>query len=79
MASDMGCPPSWGDPKQLPATGGTKARHVYEAIGIQRTVGGIPCEVVHGHVDQKSCVANAVRRGAAAFFKALLIYSPVSS
>jgi hypothetical protein len=78
MASDMGCPAAWGDPKELSATGGSNVGSVYSAIGAQRSIGGIPCELVHGHVDQKSCVANAARRGAAAFLKAVMIYSPVS-
>jgi hypothetical protein len=78
MASDMGTPASWGDPKQLSATGGTGVRDVYRALGTQRAVGGIPCELVHGHVDQKSCAVNAARRGAVVFLKALMIYSPVS-
>lgn len=77
MAADMGCPPTWGDPQALPAHGGPGARSTYRTMGAKRCAGGIPCELVHGDVNHQSCVANAWRRGAAAFMKALLIYSPV--
>jgi hypothetical protein len=77
MATDMGCPPTWGDPQVLPAHGGPSARSTYRTLGAKRRAGGIPCELVHGDVNHQSCVANAWRRGTAAFMKALLIYSPV--
>lgn len=79
MVADMGCPPAWGDPSRLPAYGNHASGTVYESLSVKgrHGLGGLPCEVVHGRVDQHSCVANSARRGGRVFLKALLIYTPV--
>ncbi|TFK57302.1 hypothetical protein OE88DRAFT_1715986 [Heliocybe sulcata] len=79
MAEDIGIPKSWGDAARLPPHGGPAADHAWKALGVPgRTgVGGLPCEIVHGGMDRKSCTANATRRGAKAFLEALAIYLPV--
>lgn len=80
MATDMGCPPAWGDTALLPAYGGAESGAIYENLGVRgrHGLGGLPCELVHGRIDRHSCFANAARRGGSVFLKALLIYTPVS-
>lgn len=79
LAADLGCPPAWGDTAFIPAYGGPAGDRIYRALGVKgrNGLGGLPCEIVHGGVDQHSCAANASRRGAKAFLKAVLIYTPV--
>lgn len=42
------------------------------------SVGGLPCEIVHGTVTGESCIANFVIRGLHAFLQAFALYAPVS-
>lgn len=42
------------------------------------SVGGLPCEIVHGSVTGGSCTANFGIRGLHAFLEALALYVPVS-
>ncbi|KAJ8522563.1 hypothetical protein ONZ45_g885 [Pleurotus djamor] len=84
MSDDLGYPPSWGDPRILPARGGKFANTIWPGVGVNNRpgVGGLPCEVVHGGVPSRfgldaSCTANASIRGFHAFMKALTIYIPV--
>jgi hypothetical protein len=84
MAQDLGYPPSWGDPAQLPAFGGTLANATWRKLGVasRPNVGGFPCEIVHGGLQQKwglgnSCTGNAVIRIAVAFVEAMALYLPV--
>ncbi|KZT30380.1 hypothetical protein NEOLEDRAFT_1125908 [Neolentinus lepideus HHB14362 ss-1] len=79
MAQDMGIPKSWGDAAILPPHGGPAADHVWKMLGVpgRNGIGGLPCEIVHGSMDKKSCTANATRRGAKAFLEALALYVPI--
>lgn len=79
MAQDIGVPSSWGNPAMLPPRGGLSANNTWAVLGVmgRNGVGGLPCEIVHGGMDRKSCTANSARRGAKAFVEALLIYLPV--
>lgn len=84
MAQDLGYPPSWGDPAQLPAFGGTLANITWRKLGVasRPNVGGFPCEIVHGGLQQKwglgnSCTGNAAIRIAVAFVEAMALYLPV--
>jgi hypothetical protein len=42
------------------------------------SVGGVPCEIVHGSVTEGSCTTNFGIRGLHAFLEALALYVPVS-
>ena len=79
LARDLGYPPAWGDPAQLPAYGGALADRTWKELSVpgRRGVGGIPCEIVHGGVAGHNCTANAVIRGMHAFAEALALYLPV--
>jgi len=79
MAADLQLNPLWGDPRYLPAYGGSEAHHAWEALCVKgrRGIGGIPCDVVHCGVAGNSCTGNALQRGIRAFGQALLIYAPV--
>jgi hypothetical protein len=81
----LGFPASWSDPFVLPAYGGSVANAVWKSIGVHSRsgVGGLPCEIVHGHTGvslglQQSCAANTGLRALKAFLEALVIYLPVS-
>ncbi|KAF8350059.1 hypothetical protein F5887DRAFT_1223544 [Amanita rubescens] len=83
-SQDLGFPKEWGDPSRVPPYGGQSANPVWQTLGVQTrsSVGGIPCEVVHGRVGQyfglsSSCTTNAFLRGVTAFIKAVAIYLPV--
>ncbi|PPQ64375.1 hypothetical protein CVT26_002082 [Gymnopilus dilepis] len=83
-ARDVGLPPSWGDPNQLPAYGRTVANEAWKRLGVTSRpgVGGIPCEVLHRNVGSAfgltgSCTANAALRTLTGFTEALIIYLPV--
>jgi hypothetical protein len=80
LAQDLGYPAQLGDPKLLPAHGGHVANTVWNVLGVQGrgSVGGIPCEIVHGAVTGGSCTANFMIRGVHAFLEALALYVPVS-
>lgn len=80
LAQDLGYPTSWGDPKVLPAYGGYAAKAMWNALGVRGrgSVGGLPCEIVHGSVTGGSCTANSGIRGLHAFLEALALYVPVS-
>ncbi|KXN90028.1 hypothetical protein AN958_05033 [Leucoagaricus sp. SymC.cos] len=82
-ASDLGRPVSWADPTVLPARGGSSVNEVWNGLGVKSRpgVGGLPCEVVHGHVGRSlglsnSCLANTGLRGVKAFMEAIAIYIP---
>ncbi|PFH54481.1 hypothetical protein AMATHDRAFT_134596 [Amanita thiersii Skay4041] len=82
-AQELGHPAQWGDPLSLPAIGGQAANVTWQTLGVKSrpNIGGIPCEIVHGHVGQEfglsaSCTANAFLRGVTAFLKAVAIYLP---
>lgn len=79
LSQDLGYPAQWGDPKLLPAYGGYTASAVWKVLGAHRrgTVGGLPCEIVHGSVTGGSCTANVAIRGVHAFLEALALYLPV--
>ncbi|KAI0308198.1 hypothetical protein B0F90DRAFT_135342 [Multifurca ochricompacta] len=79
LSQDLGYPAQWGDPKSLPAHGGYAASAVWEALGLRGrgSVGGLPCEIVHGSVTGGSCSANAAIRGLHAFLEAVALYLPV--
>ena len=81
LSKDLGYPPAWGDPGQLPAYGGPQADKMWSALSVvnRSGLGGLPCELVHGGVTGGSCTANAGIRGAQAFAEALALYLPVSS
>ena len=86
FAQDLGYPASWGDSSLLPPFGGEIANERWKALGVsgRESVGGLPCEIVHGGVGKMlsgggSCVANAVERGTIGFLQAMLIYLPVSA
>ena len=80
LARDLGYPAQFGDPKLLPAHGGHVANAVWNVLGVQErgSVGGLPCEIVHGAVTGGSCTANFTIRGVHAFLEALALYVPVS-
>jgi len=80
LAQDLGYPAQLGDPKLLPAYGGHVANAVWNVLGVRErgSVGGIPCEIVHGAVTGGSCTANFTIRGVHAFLEALVLYVPVS-
>ena len=80
FAQDLGYPARWGDPKVLPAYGGYAAKAGWNALGVlgRGSVGGLPCEIVHGSVTGGSCTANFGIRGLHAFLEALALYVPVS-
>lgn len=84
LSQDLGHPPSWGDPAQLPAYGGAIANATWQKLGMtgRRGVGGFPCEVVHGGLGVKwglgnGCTTNAALRLALAFVEAIALYLPV--
>ncbi|KAF8274099.1 hypothetical protein EI94DRAFT_1768946 [Lactarius quietus] len=79
LSQDLGYPGQWGDPKLLPACGGYAASAAWKALGVHRrgSVGGLPCEIVHGSVTGGSCTANVAIRGLHAFLEALALYLPV--
>ncbi|KAI0257144.1 hypothetical protein BJV78DRAFT_1116126 [Lactifluus subvellereus] len=79
LSQDLGYPAQWGDPKVLPAYGGYTASAVWKALGVRGrgSVGGLPCEIVHGTVTGDSCTANVAIRGLHAFLEALALYLPV--
>ncbi|KAI9460575.1 hypothetical protein BJY52DRAFT_1203792 [Lactarius psammicola] len=79
LSRDLGYPAQWGDPKLLPAYGGYAASAIWKALGVHRrgSVGGLPCEIVHGSVTGGSCTANVAIRGVHAFLEALALYLPV--
>jgi hypothetical protein len=80
LAQDLGYPAQWGEPKVLPAYGGYTAKAAWNALGVRGrgSVGGLPCEIVHGSVTGGSCTANVGIRGLHAFLEALTLYVPVS-
>ena len=80
LAQDLGYPSQLGDPKLLPAHGGHVANAVWNVLGVhgRSSVGGVPCEIVHGAVTGGSCTANFTIRGVHAFLEALALYVPVS-
>jgi hypothetical protein len=80
LAQDLGYPAQLGDPKLLPAHGGHVANAVWNVLGVhgRGSVGGLPCEIVHGAVTGGSCTANFTIRGVHAFLEALALYVPVS-
>ena len=79
LSQDLGYPIKWGDPTLLPAYGGYVASATWKAFGVPRrgSVGGLPCEIVHGSVTGGSCTANVAIRGLHAFLEALALYLPV--
>ncbi|KAH7104379.1 hypothetical protein BKA62DRAFT_694497 [Auriculariales sp. MPI-PUGE-AT-0066] len=79
LATSMGFPADWGNPKLLPAHSGTTADIAWAKMGLKSRpgVGGIPCELIHGRKYGASCTINATGRAAQAFFQALAIYAPV--
>ncbi|KAI6162186.1 hypothetical protein EDD17DRAFT_1776995 [Pisolithus thermaeus] len=50
LATDLGYPTSWGNPKHLPARGRQTANKAWMALGVSGRdgVGGLPCQLVHG-------------------------------
>lgn len=80
LAQDLGYPAQFGDPKLLPAHGGYVANAVWNVLGVhgRGSVGGLPCEIVHGAVTGGSCTANFAIRGVHAFLEAFALYVPVS-
>jgi hypothetical protein len=80
LAQDLGYPAQLGDPNLLPAYGGRVASAVWNVLGVhgRGSVGGLPCEIVHGAVTGGSCIANFAIRGLHAFLEALALYLPVS-
>ena len=86
FSKDLGYNSSWGDPVALPAYGGAVANKAWKVLGVKNrpSVGGLPCELVHGSVGSSlgldaSCTANASIRGVMAFLEAIAIYLPVGS
>lgn len=84
-ATSLGYPAVWGDPSALPPVGGDTAVAIWKDIGVshRNTLGGVPCELVHGVAGQRwglaaSCTANTLFRGIKTFLRALIIYLPVS-
>jgi hypothetical protein len=80
LAQELGYPAQWGDPKLLPAYGGYAANAIWNTLGVRGrgSVGGLPCEIVHGSVTGGNCTANVAIRGLHAFLEALALYVPVS-
>ena len=80
LSQDLGYPAQWGDPKVLPAYGGYTAKATWKALGVRGrgSIGGVPCEIVHGSVTEGNCMANFGIRGLHAFLEALALYVPVS-
>lgn len=80
LSRDIGYPPAWGDVSRLPAYGGPSAVAAWRELGVRTrgSLGGLPCELVHGGVVGSSCTANALVRGVYAFAEALALYLPVS-
>ncbi|TBU48330.1 hypothetical protein BD309DRAFT_884692 [Dichomitus squalens] len=78
LSADLGYPPAWGDPAQVPAYGGPEADIAWKALGVsnRRGLGGLPCEVVHSGL-ATGCTANAGIRGLQAFAEAVALYLPV--
>ncbi|KAI6133060.1 hypothetical protein EDD16DRAFT_1734205 [Pisolithus croceorrhizus] len=84
LATDLGYPTSWGNPKHLPARGRQTANKAWMALGVSGRdgVGGLPCQLVHGRAAawfglDDGCVANAVFRAVYALIEAFTIYLPV--
>ncbi|KAH9004027.1 hypothetical protein EDB86DRAFT_2122887 [Lactarius hatsudake] len=79
LSRDLGYPAQWGDPKILPAYGGYAANAIWKPLGVhgRGSVGGLPCEIVHGSVTGGSCTGNVTIRGVHAFLEALALYLPV--
>ncbi|KAI9444812.1 hypothetical protein H4582DRAFT_1844888 [Lactarius indigo] len=79
LSRDLGYPAQWGDPNILPAYGGYAAKAIWKPLGVhgRGSVGGVPCEIVHGSVTGGSCTANVTIRGVRAFLQALALYLPV--
>ncbi|KAI0275061.1 hypothetical protein BC834DRAFT_814581 [Gloeopeniophorella convolvens] len=79
LSQRLGYPAKWGDPKILPAYGGYAASAIWKELGVRGrgSLGGIPCELVHGSVAGGSCTANFTVRGLHAFLEALVLYLPV--
>lgn len=77
-ATDIGLPPTWGDPHTLPAFGGSGATKIWRELGVQGRdgVAGLPCEIIHRGVCGSSCTANASLRFAKVFTQAIAIYIP---
>ena len=80
LVQDLGYPAQLGDPKLLPSHGGHVANAVWNVLDVhgRGSVGGLPCEIVHGAVTGGSCIANFTIRGVHAFLEALALYLPVS-
>ena len=86
FAQDLGYPATWGDSSLLPPYGGKAANQQWATLGVsgRDSVGGLPCEIVHGGVGAffgcgGSCLMNAIIRGSKGFLQAMLIYIPVST
>lgn len=79
LSVDLGYPAAWGDPRKLPAYGGSAADKTWKDLAVpnRHGVGGLPCEIIHGSVTGNSCTANAAIRGLHAFAEAAAIYLPV--
>jgi len=79
LAQDLGYPSSWGDPNKLPAYGGSSSAVQWAALGVKGrdSIGGIPCEVVHGTITGGSCFKNVTLRGMYALLEAAALYLPV--
>lgn len=85
MADDLGYPPSWGNTALLPAFGGQAASAAWADLGVKgrESVGGLPCEIVHGDAGRllggvgNNCYANTAVRGGVGFLEAIAIYAPV--
>ncbi|KAH8997306.1 hypothetical protein EDB92DRAFT_1792946 [Lactarius akahatsu] len=79
LSRDLGYSAQWGDPKILPAYGGYAANAIWKPLGVhgRGSVGGLPCEIVHGSVTGGSCTGNVTIRGVHAFLEALALYLPV--
>lgn len=86
MAKELGYPPSWGDPSNLPSRGGSGAIIKWKELGLKGRdyLGGLPCEIIHGRIGKpfghigRNCLTNAAVRGCVGFMEALLIYCPVT-
>ncbi|KAI9512581.1 hypothetical protein F5148DRAFT_1162635, partial [Russula earlei] len=79
LALDLGYPAHWGDPNLVPAYGGKATKVIWNIMGVRGrgSVGGLPCEIVHGSVTGGSCAANFAIRGLHAFLEGLALYLPV--
>ncbi|KAH9065752.1 hypothetical protein EDB87DRAFT_1554995 [Lactarius vividus] len=79
LSRDLGYPAQWANPKILPAYGGYAANAIWKPLGVhgRGSVGGLPCEIVHGSVTGGSCTGNVIIRGVHAFLEALALYLPV--